>query len=334
QPIGTGYSFSNTASTIKSTDLAAVDVYKFLKLFFEKYPNFQKNNFHLAGESYAGHYIPRIASEILKHNDKSFQLSSIIIGNGITDPLTQFEYYQPMVCGEGDISESILSSSQCKSMKKYHSPVCKKLIQGCYKTSSALICVPAAVYCASRLIQPIQQSGKSIYDLRTAYDYSAPLGYTHLLKIEEYLNQEFVKNALGINEKGYSSDYVTCSSTVSSAFDLSGDHLKPFQQYVAEVLNNDIPVLIYAGDKDFMCNWLGNEAWTSELNYKNHKKYKKVDFKDYITLENQHAGYIKNYDKFTFIRMFDAGHMVPHDQPKNSLDMINRWLNGDYSYSS
>ena len=31
---------------------------------------------------------------------------------------------------------------------------------------------------------------------------------------------------------------------------------------VAEILNSKIEVLIYNGDKDWICNWRGGEAWT------------------------------------------------------------------------
>jgi len=36
---------------------------------------------------------------------------------------------------------------------------------------------------------------------------------------------------------------------------------------VANVLNDDIRVLIFAGDADFVCNYLGNRAWTVALDW-------------------------------------------------------------------
>ena len=38
------------------------------------------------------------------------------------------------------------------------------------------------------------------------------------------------------------------------------------QQYtIPPLLADDIRVLIYAGDADFICNWMGNKAWTLDL---------------------------------------------------------------------
>ena len=41
---------------------------------------------------------------------------------------------------------------------------------------------------------------------------------------------------------------------------------------IPELLANGVKVLIYAGDCDFICNWIGNKAWT--LYFKNALKTK------------------------------------------------------------
>ncbi|KAE9317201.1 hypothetical protein PR003_g18532 [Phytophthora rubi] len=38
------------------------------------------------------------------------------------------------------------------------------------------------------------------------------------------------------------------------------------------------------------------------------------------------AGVVRSFDNFAFMRVYDAGHMVPMNQPAVSLDLINRFL--------
>lgn len=65
QPVGVGFSYSS--KKVGDTATAAKDTYVFLELFFQKFPQFLTSNLHIAGESYAGHYLPKIASEIVSH---------------------------------------------------------------------------------------------------------------------------------------------------------------------------------------------------------------------------------------------------------------------------
>jgi carboxypeptidase C (cathepsin A) len=67
-PPGVGYSPSNTTSwSVNSTANANLEG---LKDFFKAYGNFKANEFYISGESYAGVYIPSLASAILQHNSK------------------------------------------------------------------------------------------------------------------------------------------------------------------------------------------------------------------------------------------------------------------------
>ena len=63
QPLNVGYSYGD--ESVSDTVAASKDVYALLVLFFKQFPEYKDLEFHIAGESYAGHYIPVFASGIL-----------------------------------------------------------------------------------------------------------------------------------------------------------------------------------------------------------------------------------------------------------------------------
>lgn len=151
------------------------------------------------------------------------------------------------------------------------------------------------------------------------------LCYDQIDYLNDYFNLEWVQEALGVDKS-----YTMCSSEVGSRF--VTDFMRPYQRHITSLLNDGIPVLIYVGDKDLVCDWVGNLAWVNQLNYTNHEEFSKESFKPWITNNGNHAGEVKNYANFTCLRIFDSGHMVPMDQPENSLDMVNRWIRGDFKF--
>ena len=46
-----------------------------------------------------------------------------------------------------------------------------------------------------------------------------------------------------------------------------GDWMHNFHTHVADMLNDGVEVMIYAGDVDYICNWLGNKAWVLDLDW-------------------------------------------------------------------
>jgi serine carboxypeptidase-like clade II len=66
-PAGFGFSYSNTTSDYeKSGDRrTAVDACIFLLNWLERFPEYKGRDFYIAGESYAGHYVPELAAVIV-----------------------------------------------------------------------------------------------------------------------------------------------------------------------------------------------------------------------------------------------------------------------------
>jgi carboxypeptidase C (cathepsin A) len=58
--------------------------------FIDQFPEFKRRSIILAGESYAGRYVPAIAEYIFKRNNMDIVLKSIAIGNGYVSPASHF----------------------------------------------------------------------------------------------------------------------------------------------------------------------------------------------------------------------------------------------------
>ena len=64
-----GFSYSEDPADYVTGDAAtAADGYAFLLGFFARFPQFAAAPFWIAGESYAGHYVPQLVSAVLDGN--------------------------------------------------------------------------------------------------------------------------------------------------------------------------------------------------------------------------------------------------------------------------
>ncbi|CUM62457.1 uncharacterized protein PRCAT00000007001 [Priceomyces carsonii] len=320
QPVNTGFSYSDIDVT--TTVAAGEDLYAFLELFFKLFPEYKDLKFHITGESYAGHYIPQDTYEILQHEDRSFNVSSIIIGNGWTDPLIQYKAFEPMACGQGGY-EAVLNPFECASMSLAF-PLCEELVQKCYDDmDNDLKCFLASLFCDITQYFYLEVKGENLYDLSSPCNGSEC--YMEYEYIERYFGTSKVREALGIEVP----IYYDCSPQVLTQVYLTGDNAKPFQQTVPPILDAGIPILLYSGDRDWICNWLGNDWWSRNLEWSGKQEFNDAETQSWY-VDGEAAGTVRNYKHFTSLRFFNAGHQVPYNQPKNALDMLNKFINGNF----
>ncbi|KAL9248282.1 hypothetical protein vseg_021623 [Gypsophila vaccaria] len=88
-PTGVGLSYSENQTVYQTGDVqTARDTHSFLLKWFKRYPEFSQNPFYIAGESYAGIYIPTLAAEIVKglgaKVNPIINFKGYMIGNGVT----------------------------------------------------------------------------------------------------------------------------------------------------------------------------------------------------------------------------------------------------------
>ena len=79
--------------------------------------------------------------------------------------------------------------------------------------------------------------------------------------------------------------------------------------------------------QDYICNWLGNQAWTRALDWPHAAEFRAANASEW-KVGGKAAGTLQSAANFSFLRVYDAGHMVPRDQPANALAMVNAFISG------
>lgn len=65
-----------------------------------------------------------------------------------------------------------------------------------------------------------------------------------------------------------------------------------------------------AGDCDFICNYMGNEAWTLQLDWAGGDGFRATPLVDWSPMDGPAAGLSRSYGGLTFLQVYEAGHMV------------------------
>ncbi|KAG0177442.1 hypothetical protein DFQ29_004812 [Apophysomyces sp. BC1021] len=326
QPANVGYSYGY-ADTSDSFG-AGRDIYVFLQVLFKQFPAYAHLDFHIAGESYAGHYIPAVAS-IIQQGNKALakklvpiNLKSLMIGNGLIDPLIQYRSFKQMGC-DNEYGK-VLTTDTCRTMEEA-TPRCEEAIRECYRTTNTHDCVGASSVCNLQLLKPYLDTGLNPYDV-TKKCSGGNLCYDILYSVQTYLNRPEIAKAVGSQVKSFQS----CNKDINHSFQMAGDWMRPYVQLLPEILNSGTRLLIYAGDADYVCNWVGNKAWTLELPWEGQEEYTAASDRVWHSSSGMEAGEVRatKDGRLTFLRVYKAGHMVPYDQPAHALDMVKAWIQG------
>jgi len=70
-------------------------------------------------------------------------------------------------------------------------------------------------------------------------------------------------------------------------------------------------VVIWAGDADWVCDYMGGEAVTNEIEFSGHEEFKNKELSNY-TVNGVVGGLYKNVDNLSWLRVYESGHYVPY----------------------
>nr|XP_056700336.1 lysosomal protective protein [Euleptes europaea] len=351
-PIGVGYSYSEGKDyQTNDTEVARVN-YLALKQFLRLFPEHCGRDLYLTGESYGGIYIPTLAVWVMQ--DPSLNLKGVAVGNGLScyetndNSLVYFAYYhgllgarlwtdlQNFCCSEGKCNFHESSNLNCTlamvdvihivdesglNIYNLYAP-CAGGVPGSYR------------YHDGKLLTHDLGNNFIRQSVRVSWRQnllSLPVGKkgvrldppcTNTTAPSNYMNDPQVRKALHIVDDA--PEWEMCSFEVSRGYKRIFSKMN--DQYLKLLGTMKYRILLYNGDVDMACNFLGDEWFVNSLDQKVEVSRRPWIYTD-ENGQDQIGGFVKEFTNISFLTVKGAGHMVPTDKPRAAFNMFDRFIN-------
>lgn len=305
-PIGTGFSIASSPEEIPRNQH---DVAKHLFVATRKFVAldslFENRPIYLAGESYAGKYVPAFGYYTLKKNEglpksRRLNLAGVAIGNGLTHPEAQVGTHAVNAYYSGLINEK-----QKTQLEKLQTEAIRLVKNGNWSEATSA---------RSKVLATLS----NMTGLATLYDFRRLKPYEDEL-VAKFLSNVDVKKVLKANE---SIVFDVCSDIVGKV--LEEDVMKSVR-YMVEFLVKNTKVLLYQGQCDLRDGVVSTEAWMKKMKWEGIGKFLEAE-RNVWRVNDELAGYVQKWENLTHVVIMNAGHLVPTDQAVNSQAMIEGWV--------
>jgi carboxypeptidase C (cathepsin A) len=323
------YSYANYSLTASTTPEAAPNIWRALQGFMGAFPQYARNGVNLATESYGGHYGPIFAEYFEKQNEAlipgahKIDFRSLSIANGWYDPIIQYPAYYNYTVSPGNTYDFRPFNRRTEERMYngfFGAGNCLDQLRDCNERKIDEVCSNADNFCYG--VETIFDSvtGRDEYDIRELMPDPFPPTY-----FVEYLNRPHVQKALGAYQNFSYAVTNLGAGTVANAFAGTGDDARKFNivSDLRKLLEKGVSVLQYAGDADYICNWIGGEAVAEEMGVAG---FDRAGYEDLKTDDGVVHGAVKQVGRFSFARVYDSGHWVSFYKPLTALRMFERML--------
>lgn len=311
-PVGTGFSFTNKDGYCTDEECIAKGLYSCLDQFFNMFPNLRKNEFYITGESYAGKYIPSLGVEIHNRNmqnKKKINLKGLALGNAYCDPINQMDY------GDYLYQHGLIDDRQRNFFNKMQAEIVKNIKKENW--------IEAGILMDSLMDGDLTNFSyfKNFTGFGNYYNFLTPSNTSDLSIYIDMLNNDKIRRSAHVGALPF-------QTGEEVQMHLATDILKSVAPLVADLLSH-YRVMFYNGQLDIIVAYPLTENFLRNLNFPSSDEYRKAKRKIWKVTDDI-AGYVKKAGNITEVLVRNAGHMVPHDQPKWALDLITRFIENKF----
>ncbi|KAL6980384.1 Serine carboxypeptidase-like 27 [Sarracenia purpurea var. burkii] len=319
-PAGVGFSYSNTSSDLYTAgdQRTAEDAYTFLVNWFERFPQYKNRDFYIAGESYAGHYVPQLSQLIYRNNkgakNPAINFKGFLVGNAVTDDyhdyIGTFEYWWT----HGLISDStykILRVACDLGSSQHPSSDCVKALNVAEAEQGNID--PYSIF-----TRPCNNSSSLKHNLRGHYPWMSRAYDPCTERYSEvYFNLPEVQKSLRANVTGISYPWQTCSDIVGNYWGDSPLSMLPIYQ---ELIAAGLRIWVFSGDTDSVVPVTATRYSIDALKLPTITNW--YPWND----DGKVGGWSQVYKGLTLVTVTGAGHEVPLHCPRQAYILFRSFL--------
>lgn len=256
-------------------------------------------------------------------------IKGVLIGNGWMDSTTQYDAYMQYAYAENIIK---------KGAKNAENP--EKQYAKCKQVMEANKDKPKIHYgeCEEVLTQIVKQTIRTKgndqmcvneYDIRLedVYPWCGMKWPQELATITPYLQRKDVVAAIHADKK--KEGWVECSGGVGVKFKPESSALS--STLLPGLIEGGLNVLLFAGDRDIICNHLGIEAMIAKLKWAGSTGFSPKATPKEWTVDEKVVGTYQEDRNLTYVVVRNSSHMVGYDLPVETHDMLIRFIGLDTS---
>ena len=355
QPAGVGFSRASDPDYEWDDDKMGENLMAAIKDFLAAF-NLQKRDFYVSGESYAGVYIPTLATYILNdESEDSISLKGVLIGNGLTyfdtdveRSMAEFGFWHGMISLEtfnlykrhcsrlpdelhpeedtDNLKDSFYPrnvTARCNEIRReIRSNLGGSDIYGIYR-----ICPHENEITENN---PLYYNSQNTYRktiLKQLKRNNKKLGESEEEEEsiwpygcdEDLLFDEFL-NDKTVKEKLQAESSITWRQCSGLDYEL-GESIKFYSETMQKF--PELRVWFFSGTEDGVLSTLGTMRWIDRLNFTVEKEWTQY------YAEDQVAGFAQKYKEgLVLVTVKGAGHMVPQDQRASAYKMYSSFIKG------
>ncbi|BAF10291.1 serine carboxypeptidase 24 isoform X1 [Oryza sativa Japonica Group] len=334
-PAGVGFSYSNTTSDLKTSgdERTAQDALQFLISWMSRFPQYRHRDFYIAGESYAGHYVPQLARKIVEFNKASpypfINLKGILVGNGVTDNyydnIGTVTYWWTHAMISDTTYKAIMSS--CNFTSANVSRLCNRAMSYAMNhefgdIDQYSIYTPSCAAAAAANATGRRRGKAAVLRFKDTFLRRRSFGYDPCTETyaEKYYNRPDVQKAMHANITGIPYRWTACSDVLIKTWRDSEFSMLPTYKLLMKA---GLRIWVFSGDTDSVVPVTATRFALSHLGLKT-----KIRWYPWYSA-GQVGGWSEVYEGLTFASVRGAGHEVPLFQPRRAFRMFQSFLAGE-----